>query len=138
MNKEESHAYEISFLISEENVSKIKDILEKNGAKILGENILEKSRLAYPIEKQSQAYAGNINFEIDPMSLEKLGAGLKLEGGILRSLVTKLDLKNIPKETKELRPETSQRRRPISLRKKPENTGLTNEALEKKIEEILK
>ncbi|MEK9194476.1 MAG: 30S ribosomal protein S6 [Patescibacteria group bacterium] len=140
LNKEELSAYEIYFLLVGEDTSKIKDILLRNGAKILNERPLEKSRLAYPIKKQVLAYAGSITFEIDPTVLEKLGVDLKLEAEIIRLIVTKLDLRKMPEEQKEPRVETFQRRRPSFSRerKKPENVSLTNEALEKKIEEILK
>ena len=140
LNKEELSAYEIYFLLVGEDTSKIKDILLRNGAKILNERPLEKSRLAYPIKKQVLAYAGSITFEIDPTVLEKLGVDLKLEAEIIRLIVTKLDLRKVSEGQREPRVETFQRRRPSLLRerKKPENVSLTNEDLEKKIEEILK
>lgn len=130
----ETRKYEIGFVIKTEDASVISQPLKNREFVILNENPLTKIRLAYPIKKENFAYFGYVYFEGEPAAIKNLKADLKLNPEVLRYLIIarlfgKKDFKKSepaesvePKEKLFLSPE------PV----------LTNEALEKKIEEILK
>ncbi len=136
MENESLKKYEITYVVKEENSAPIKDILEKHGAEILDDRPLEKIRLAYPIAKQEYGFLGTIVFAIDPGKTEAIAPDLKLEEGLIRNLITALTAEQSSAENKRKSANAAAaRRRKITKEKKP--GLLTNEALEKKIEEIL-
>lgn len=127
-------AYEVAFLVkspNEEGV--IADLINQHKGNILHKSPLKETKLAYPIKKHSSVYFGYVQFELLPADLEKLSQSLKLNSAILRYLTVivpavknSLERKFVDKEKKEA-PSIAVSR-PI----------LTNEALEEKLEEILK
>lgn len=123
--------YEIAFLLKTEDNSIISLALKKRGFNILAENTLVKIRLAYSIKKESYAYFGYCHFEAEPAAIKEFQVDFKLNPEILRYLlITPPFTKDFAKK---FAPEKSEKK--ISL---PPEPILTNEALEKKIEEILK
>lgn len=125
--------YEIAFLSKTEESSPILQSLTNRGLVILSENPLTKIRLAYPIKKENFAYFGYVHFEGDPAAIKNLRADLKLNPEVLRYLVITRPFGE--KEVKKSEPaESAEPKEKLSL--SPESV-LTNEALEKKIEEIL-
>lgn len=141
LNDEALRRYEIMFLVRSESNSIVKKILEANGAKILSEKPLEKVRLFYPIKKQTFAFAGSFAFEIHPQKLEKLSKDLGLENEVLRSMLTSSRVRGERAFSQNVSREAAfeRKRSAASARvgRKYADTILTNEALEKKIEEIL-
>ena len=130
----EKRKYEIAFILKVEDASVLSQSLTNRGFTILNENPLEKVRLAYPIKKENYAYFGYLHFEGEPGAIKNLRADLKLKPEVLRYLIIsppfikkpawrKAAPVKLPEETK------------FTL---PTESILTNEALEKKIEEILK
>jgi len=133
MEEIEKRKYEIAFILKTEEATVISRFLEERGFTILTENHLEKVQLAYPIKKENYAYFGYLHFEGEPAAIKNLKADLKLNPEVLRYLIIarlfgKKDFKKSePAESVEPKGKLSLSPEPV----------LTNEALEKKIEEIL-
>lgn len=125
--------YEISFILKNDDQSLILKALKDNAFAILKETALNKVKLAYPIKKENQAYFGYVNFQGQPGSITDLIAGLKMLPEALRFLII---TPPIVKKTRENG--FSSRRRFIKKEIINAPAVLSNEALEKKIEEILK
>ncbi len=154
-NKEiKKRKYEISFVLKTENISVISQSLTNGGFVILTENPLEKVQLAYPIKKENYAYFGYCHFEGEPAAVKNLRVDLKLNPEVLRYLIVtppfikkpawrRAEPTESPKETKPNLPADRQslpadrQALPTGRQVMPAEPILTNEALEKKIEEIL-
>ena len=132
----EKNEYEISFLInSAENESEVIEILNANQAEIFNKSQISELRLAYPIKKRKSAFFGYYQFVVLPEVVKQIDAALKLKPNVLRFLLVRPVSKGMPtkpapqsKPTKIVEPEIS----------KPKAETLSNELLEKKLEEILK
>ncbi|MGC9603466.1 MAG: 30S ribosomal protein S6 [Minisyncoccia bacterium] len=133
--------YEVAFLTKEEGgEALIKKFLTKYGALVEREKPVQKMRLSFPIKKENFAFLGTLVFSADSESVKGLVTDLNLENGILRYFLRKakkLSLEN-RSESGDLTPKE---RKPFLRFGRDEKRGpeqaLTNEALEKKIEEIL-
>lgn len=139
--------YEISFLLkSEESLADIFAVLERYGSEIeKKENILKKIPLAYKVKKHSEAFFGFFIFSVTPSDVLNISKELNLNGEILRFLIVlpfakienKEKIGKIPEE-KRSKPETSPEEEKKESEVIPEKvSSLSNEALEKKLEEIL-
>ena len=130
--------YEIGFLGTEEKSAEaVLTALKQHKAEILLEGPVEKIALSYPIEKNTTANFGYIHFRTLPDEMAGLRRDLQAQPLIIRFLiVTPPFLKPKP------RWETKARTKPVASAtvtpEPPVNAPLSNEALEKKIEEILK
>jgi len=127
--------YELSILISPEITEKelleleekIVSFLQEEKGILLKSNKSVKKHLGYPIKKKTQAFLFNLEFQLNPESLEKIRNKLKKEGLILRFLFL---AKKMPK-TKE---KERQRQR---VPKKIAESKVDLKEIEKKLEEIL-
>jgi len=130
--------YEISFILREENIAPVRSVFSKRGVEFPDGVELRKVRLAYPINKNEYGFFGDFEFTTSPEELEKVFADLKLEEGIFRYMVTKTSEKKSrnkePRKTAESTVNPSKKSEDSKSRPEP---VLTNEELEKKIEEIL-
>ncbi|MFA6135972.1 MAG: 30S ribosomal protein S6 [Candidatus Paceibacterota bacterium] len=130
--------YEVSFLVKEEqDVEKIKKIVSSLGLEISYESEAKRIPLAYPIKKEISAVFSYFYFYGNPDLLESLSKELNLEKNCLRFLVVTNPIKKT-----EARMEDASERRPIVKSKivpqeKEKTETLSNEELEKKLEEIL-
>lgn len=129
IDEKEKRQYELSFLLKEEDVSLPRNILMRHGTTVLNEGRVSKFRLSYPINKETQAYFSYFQFEAEPLAIEKISNDLKLEAAnILRYLIVSSPAVKKGAE------------KPVYVSPSPEprhrETELTNEELEKKIEEI--
>ncbi len=131
--------YELSFLLkSKDAEASLETLLKQYEAEISFKGPVIETRLAYPIKKQSQAYFGYMHFQVLPENAEKIMHSLKLNAAVLRALLVTPPIKRAEKA-----PRSSEDRQ---LKAKPaevapvvpKNGALTNEALEEKLEEILK
>ncbi len=131
--------YEIGFLATEETGAQaVLKALNQHKAEILLEGPVEKIALAYPINRQTSAYFGYIHFRTSPSEMPGLRKDLDIQSLVLRSLIiTPPFVKPKPRwETKaRMKPTTSAA---VTPELAPSTAPLSNEALEKKIEEILK
>lgn len=137
-NEKELRKYEVGFLFLEEKNAIVKQLLEKHHFSIVKEGEPFKFNLAYPIKKVQSVFFNFIQFLAEPLKIEEFFKDLKKEDSILRFILLNLPLKEeAPKKGMGLktfnRPSLSKKEG-----KKSFEPILTNEALEKKIEEILK
>ncbi len=134
--------YEISFMLSEEGVAlEIDGAIKAVGGEITTPSSVAMIRLAYPIKKQENAYFGFIHFKVMPEGIAKLKDALSLNTKILRFLIITPPVKVVTRDAamgpRAPRPKSD------AVAPKPEAAPaetpiLSNEGLEKKLEEILK
>jgi len=144
---EEIHKkYEISLMLrSEEASESVSAFIKNQGGEILESSPLQKIKLAYPIKKEMNALFLSVVAKLEPEKILAVDQGLRLMPGVLRFLIItppilkeerterparygkpKSELPSKPEEPKEPRPAAPS-----------EPAVLTNELLEKKLEEIL-
>lgn len=134
MNKKE---YEIAFLVkNQDGGSVMENLLRQHGAEVSFKGPLVETRLAFPIKKFSQASFGYMHFIGDASSVEKIVHDAGLNSAILRVLVVTPPVGKMPSG----RPARTEKSAKKSETAAPAAVGgmLTNEALEEKLEEILK
>ncbi|NCO23087.1 30S ribosomal protein S6 [bacterium (Candidatus Moisslbacteria) CG12_big_fil_rev_8_21_14_0_65_36_11] len=68
---------------------KIKDLVEKQGGKVLGEKILGERKFAYKIKHATKGFYLLFNLEVDPLKLKLLNEKLLQVPEVLRSLIIK-------------------------------------------------
>lgn len=137
--------YEIGFLVRNENGGDdVNKILNGHKCELIESGALNRIRLAYPIKKETVGYFGYYHFLAESLTIEKIKSELDLNSNVLRFLlitppaekqmpfVAKFETKKKPIVPKEIEPK-AEIKRPM-----PAPQVLTNEALEKKLEEILK
>lgn len=126
--------YELSYLAKTEEAAKgVAEVLKSQGAEVMVDSPASKINLAYKIEGESSAYFGCLHFAAAPADVKSIQDVFRLKSNILRILVvTPPFLKNRPRMVAP-RPRTA---KPYVAEAKP-SEPLSNEALEKKIEEIL-
>jgi len=133
-NKKDKKSYEISYLIKDEASAKeVSRVLRQHEAEILEEVSPKSIALTYKIKKEPAALFGYTIFKAGPENIPELDKNLKTNPSILRFLIV------TPPFSKQETSSSLRRSRPISERtgeSKP-TLPLSNEALEKKIEEIL-
>ena len=126
--------YEITYTQITEDAAKMRQVLQKHAVQTVSERPLVKIHLSYPIEKQAYAFMGSVRFSTAG-SIDALSKDMTLDGGALRFMIHKVDIKT-EEAVRKAQAERSMAPRPFV--KKGVEPSLTNEALEKKIEEILK
>ncbi len=128
--------YELSFLQRGEDPNTLKQIFAGKGATVIAERPLEKIRLAYPIRKQAYAFLGSVQFSVASGALAVIDGELKVSDQILRHLISRATLRaeTLPEPTRPAVPRVHATR----LGRKTLEPTLTNEDLERKIEEILR
>lgn len=133
----EKKSYEVSFLLeSEDKVSDVRRLISQHGVDVAEELLEKKINLAYPIKNVTHALFGAWRVLAEPVKIKLLEKDLMSSKNVLRSLII-----SMPKE-KDVHREVVQRspiltRRTSVLRREPKPRPLSNEAIEKKIEEIL-
>jgi len=143
MSGKENKKYEIGFLAKEEGFKeKLIKLLTDSGAEIFDNGGLSRIRLAYPIKKENSAFFGFIYFTSQPEMIQKIDSNLRLNSEVLRHIIIAEPIIQQPiqiapskmkrtvfAEKAEIKPE---------VKKVKPQPILSNEALEKKLEEILK
>lgn len=127
--------YELAFLVNEETEAPgIVAALKDAGAEIHLEGPVQKIALAYEIKKQTSAVFGFAQFSMDPAAAKSLEASMNLRPELLRFMLI-----SPPSAKERPYPQANSPTRPAAKPYEPKSvpTGLSNEALEKKIEEIL-
>jgi len=128
----ETKTYEIGYLITvPEKEKEIVRIVEQSGGTIVDNRSAAEVRLAYPVKKHQSAYFGVCYFTAMSEAPLRLQEALKRDDQILRFLVV-VRVKKEPKVKKEKKGVE----RPVAV--PPPVAEVTNEALEEKLEEILK
>ena len=128
--------YEIGFIAKDETgVQKISEVLKRFGADVFFAGPVAKIALAYKINKEPQGFFGFFHFSIEPQRIKEIDHELKVDSSVLRVLIIHPPFL---KQKKESRGRMTYAPKPeVSLESKPTSGHLSNEALEKKLEEIL-
>jgi ribosomal protein S6 len=139
-------SYEIAFLVKNEGeVPGVVSFLKQHNAEILAEPRAKNVVLAYEIKKNKEAVFAYCTFKAAGADVKNLEKDLSMGNLTIRSLIVSLP-KNVGSRP-EVSEERAQERKPKVSRpdapaysevKLPSSRTLSNEALEKKIEEILK
>lgn len=150
---EENKNYEIGFLVKTElDKDEIVKAVKSSEFSIIGEGPVSRIKLSYPIKKENYAYFGYLHFSGSPANVQGLNDKLKTGSKVLRfSIVPQPIVKEVRISEQDSSVQTrhfSERRkarevssRPLtsqSVKESPKPEVLSNEALEKKLEEILK
>lgn len=138
MEDKDKKEYEISFLVRQEGEAKeVVSALKRHGAEVSYEAPLNKIRLAYPIKRETSAYFGYVWFFAMPEAIAQVEHDLRLNKEVLRFLVVTDIVKKTAPEKREMR--EAPKSAPLApVAALPKEKELTNEDLEKKLEEILK
>ncbi len=121
-------AYELGFLVAEEgDAVAIRGLVERHGGVVAGEGVLRKLAFSYRIKKHTEGYFGTLRFSMPREKVADLDHDLRLSSPALRHL-----LLVIP--TVQAKPRAPQATEP---RRTQQSVPLSNEALERTIEEIL-
>lgn len=76
---------------AKETVTKVRDFLKQEGAKLIHEENWGLKKLAYPIQKKTTGYYHLIEFEAEGEIINKLEVQYKRDERILRFLTMKMD-----------------------------------------------
>ncbi len=135
----EKKQYEMSFLVKEEDGAKtVLKFIKELGGDIELEGPVMKIALSYPIKKQTSGFFGYFHFAFSPAEVKHLEHEMETSVEILRHLIITPPFKKMePRPRPEVSHVSSAR---VQAPRAPEGVkpeALTNEDLEKKIEEIL-
>lgn len=137
IEKADPRNFEISYLVKDESsAGDVLKLLKQHDFAVDFESPVKKIALAYKIKKEVSAYFGFAHFTGNPTEIKSLDHNLTSNQQILRFLIitppfsTTKPVSQKPRPIKSVRPKTETEEKPITA-------PLSNEALEKKIEEIL-
>jgi ribosomal protein S6 len=140
--------YELAVLVKEEgDILPVAALVREQGGEILVDFKAKKIALAYPIKKETEGIFAYANIRAMGETVKTLEHDLNLRNDVLRSLIVLLPKPEKPREEKPVAPLAAKRATSTrsaassssSTETSRQNAGpLSNEALEKKIEEILK
>lgn len=139
--------YELSFLIKDQQGEAVLDgLLKQFGAEVSHKSQLVEMKLAYPVKKHKQANFGFIHFSLAPESVKNFSQALNLSPSVLRMLIISPPvgkLEKVRNQTSDYQSELRGNR--VRIKKSEDNEAmpakggaLSNKALEKTLEEILK
>ncbi|MBI5733284.1 30S ribosomal protein S6 [Candidatus Jorgensenbacteria bacterium] len=134
INQDQNDSYTLTFVVQAESSDSIRRSLSKHAAHIVAERPLQKIKLAYLIRKQAYGFLGVIEFKAMPEHVSDLMKSLQFDGDVLRYLLHRMTVgeENIS-ERSSIMSRSVTRSRPV---KKYPEPALSNEALERKIEEL--
>ena len=128
--------YELAFWLKDENdFAKIKSLMDDLGLEITHTSEIRNIQFAYPIKKMTTGYFGFVHFMGSSENAASLNHTLRVEGVCLRYLLSKDPIKK--NEIREMRRQAPERKAEKPVEQKSSDV-VTNEELEKKLEEILK
>lgn len=137
MEQSEKKEYELSFLLkNEEGISALQGVFSRFGYEVTSQSEIKRMVLAYPIKKETSALFGYVYCMASPQTVHDFMRELRLEPMILRVLLINEPIKRtVPYGGEGSAPrETTGKEEPTT--EKPAD-AVTNEDLEKKLEEIL-
>lgn len=135
--KTETHTtYELSFLLANESArADIEQALKAEKAEIIHDGGMRAVILAYPVKKHTTAQFGFVHFSASPEVPKKMNAALRLKDHVLRFLIIS---EPSPIGGAPTAPRQERAPAPVSQPEAALPRVLSNEALEEKLEEILK
>lgn len=130
--------YEIAFLVKEgEAQAGVLGAIKANQGEVYYESSVNQIKLAYPINKQTSAFFGFCEFRASAETVKQISEKLKLEPQVVRFLIVVPPKKAAAThEPKEAAPLQTEPKPAAKMQAAPQI--LSNEALEQKLEEILK
>lgn len=151
---EEKKEFEISYIVKTENgIKSVKDLCSRHNGSVISGDEPKKIALAYPIKKEMYGFFGVIYVNLPTESVKEIEKESKLENEIIRMMIISEPIKVAHKDHEEEeklqkigeviqdkdfdKKEKNQQDELDSKRKKSEDRAVTNEELEKKLEEIL-
>lgn len=124
--------YELAFLlVNQEDLKAVLEIFRQHKIVPYYQSQVNQVKLAYSIKEHESAFLGFFHFESLPEAIINLKNDLSLSPSIIRFLIVTPAIKSPSREAR------YQGRQPESKPEQPA-TALSNEALEQKLEEILK
>ncbi len=134
--------YELAFLAAEESgAPKVSAAIAKNGGGGFLPRPVERIALEYKIKKATSAYFGFLHFRMAPMGAKALEHEMNVMPGILRFLIiTPPFVKTKPRIARPwsgIAPAAASLTPSDRVEREQTSLPISNEALEKKIEEIL-
>ncbi len=133
--------YEIGVLVrKEDDIPFVRRATEQHGGEFAADFQAKKIALAYPIKKEREAIFAFARFSAEPDEAKRLEHDLRTASAVLRSLITIPSRTSRPETTSAGRKwsRTEREAKPIAETKTAPARILSNEALTKKIEEMLK
>ncbi len=137
---EDKKEYELSFLLrNEEGIAALQGMLTKFGCVPTSQSEIKRIVLAYPIKKETSALFGYVYFMATPEHMKEFTHELRLESHVLRFLLINKPIKREFVSASEGSPrrgapEVSEKE---GVSEEKPSHAVTNEDLEKKLEEIL-
>lgn len=136
---EDKKEYELSFLLKdEEGISALQGMLTKFGCATTSQSEIKRIVLAYPIKKETSALFGYVYFMAAPEHMKEFTHELRLESHVLRFLLINNPIKrefvSVNEGGSRRTPEVSEKE---GVSEEKPSHAVTNEDLEKKLEEIL-
>ncbi len=140
--EKEAREYEVAFLVRDEAAAQEISKKAAQYGSVVTQGALKHLAFAYPVEKEGSGYFGFLRIQTMPESAAQLEKDFQLTQSILRLLVLRMPVrKEKSGRTFSAGPSSvvKPRRapRPMHAESNAPGAPLTNEALEKKIEEIL-
>ncbi len=88
--------YEVMFIVKtmeeeavEAIVTRVQDLITRNGGTINNIDRMGKKRLAYEVKKQNEGYYVLVEFAIEPAKIKEIDRVIKINEDIIRHLITK-------------------------------------------------
>lgn len=141
MDQADKKEYEVAFLIKEsDSPLPVREAVNRLGGEVTFEGETRPIAFAYPIEKELGGIFSFFHFLLDPEKLSEFSKIMRMEKTALRFLVVKEPIKREPKSDEDsIRKSSRQIYRAVPKEPKKSVVGeVTNEDLERKLEEILK
>ncbi len=133
MEPTDKKEYEIAYLAkTEEDAAHIVTLVRAEG-EVKEERAASRLKLAYPIEKEIEALFGVMKVMLEPAFAKRLEDTFRMDKRVLRSMIITTDATSKKGEMNRGEPSVPRTSRPSEQKSMP----LSNEALEKTIEEIL-
>jgi len=137
-------------------LTQVRDEITKAGGEVLTTNVIGKRKLAYEVKKERFGTYFELDFNLDGSAMHALERDLKLRNDVIRFLIIKTKLKTAKELEEEVRiqgkiqarksreeaavrqeHEAEQRTAEAASPKRKDETPLTLEDIDKKIDEIL-
>lgn len=139
-NLKDKKEYELNAMLVDEAVaSEVEALIKKNGGEMIKPASVASVRLAYPLKKHESAFFSTFIFSAYPNVVKIIKDELALNVKVLRSLILTPPVKVIPREPRPDKVQGIKKDGAAEVISIPKPEGVvSNEALEKKLEEILK
>ena len=148
MDEKDKKEYELAVLVkTEEDLSPVVALVKRHNGEMTAEPKPKKLGLAYEIKKNKEAILAHMTFKMDAQDAKALEKDLLTTAEVIRSIIIASPAPAMTSAERQAMPTGRPERRPRMMARpssaptaevKPAPAGpLSNEALEKKIEEIL-